>query len=116
MSAFVSMFLLVFLAELADKAQVATAMFAAAGNRPAWLVFAASSAARVASSAIATLAGGAAVHVVQGPWLKVVAGFRFHPHRRADFVERAALIECQVSYRIIAASSDTAPSDDEKPR
>jgi putative Ca2+/H+ antiporter (TMEM165/GDT1 family) len=77
MIAFVSMFLLVFLAELGDKTQVATAMFAAEGNRPAWLVFAASSAALVASSAIATLAGGAAAHFVQGPWLRVVAGFGF---------------------------------------
>jgi putative Ca2+/H+ antiporter (TMEM165/GDT1 family) len=77
MTAFVSMFLLVFLAELGDKTQVATAMFAAEGTRPAWLVFAASSAALVASSAIATLAGGAAAHFVQGPWLRVVAGFGF---------------------------------------
>jgi putative Ca2+/H+ antiporter (TMEM165/GDT1 family) len=77
MSAFVSMFLLVFLAELGDKTQVATAMFAAEGDRPAWLVFAASSAALIASSAIATLAGGAAAHFVQGPWLKIVASFGF---------------------------------------
>jgi putative Ca2+/H+ antiporter (TMEM165/GDT1 family) len=76
-SAFFYMFLLVFAAELGDKTQVATAMFAADGDRPAWLVFAASATALVASSAAATLLGSGAAHLVQGPWLKICAGVGF---------------------------------------
>jgi putative Ca2+/H+ antiporter (TMEM165/GDT1 family) len=77
MAAFLTIFLSVFIAELGDKTQIATALFAAEGDRPKWLVFLASSAALVASAAIATLAGSMAREFVSGPWLKIIAGAGF---------------------------------------
>lgn len=77
MSAFLSVFAVIFLAELGDKTQIAAAMFAAEGNRPAWLVFLATSAALVASAGAAVLLGGAAGRFVQGTALKVIAGVAF---------------------------------------
>jgi putative Ca2+/H+ antiporter (TMEM165/GDT1 family) len=77
MTAFFTVFLTVFLAELGDKTQLATALFAAEGDRSPWLVFLASSAALVASAGAATLLGGIAREFVEGPWLKVGAGIAF---------------------------------------
>jgi putative Ca2+/H+ antiporter (TMEM165/GDT1 family) len=77
MSAFFTIFLAVFVAELGDKTQLATALFAAAGDRPPWLVFLASSMALVASAAVATIAGSMAREFVEGPMLKIVSGAGF---------------------------------------
>jgi putative Ca2+/H+ antiporter (TMEM165/GDT1 family) len=77
MTAFLTVFLSVFIAELGDKTQLATALFAAEGGRSRWVIFLASSTALVASAAIATLAGSFAREYVQGPWLKLVAGGGF---------------------------------------
>ena len=77
MTAFLTVFLSVFIAELGDKTQLATALFAAEGDRPKWLVFLASSAALVASAGVATVAGSMAREYVQGPMLKLVAGGGF---------------------------------------
>jgi putative Ca2+/H+ antiporter (TMEM165/GDT1 family) len=77
MIAFLTIFLSVFVAELGDKTQLATALFAAEGDRPKWLVFLASSAALVASAGIATIAGSMAREFVEGPALKLVAGAGF---------------------------------------
>jgi putative Ca2+/H+ antiporter (TMEM165/GDT1 family) len=77
MSAFLTVFLAVFVAELGDKTQFATALFAAEGERPKWLVFLASSAALVASAGLATIVGSAACELMQGPALKTVAGAGF---------------------------------------
>lgn len=77
MNAFFSVFIAVFLAELGDKTQIATALFAAEGERPPWLVFLASASALVASSALATLFGGVLREFVAGPWLKLAAGAGF---------------------------------------
>ena len=77
MAAFFSVFISVFLAELGDKTQLATALFAAEGDRPPWLVFLASSAALVTSCALATLLGGVVSEYAAGPWLKLVAGAGF---------------------------------------
>lgn len=77
MTAFFTVFLTVFLAELGDKTQLATALFAAEGDRSPWLVFLASSAALVASAGAATLLGGIAREFVEGPVLKVGAGITF---------------------------------------
>ena len=67
----------VFLAELGDKTQLATVLFAA--NRPnsAWLVFAAASLALVAASALAVLAGSVLAQHVNTRHLSVVAGLGF---------------------------------------
>ena len=77
MTAFLTIFLSVFIAELGDKTQIATALFAADGDRPKWLVFLASSAALVASAGIATIAGSVAREFLAGPWLKIGAGAGF---------------------------------------
>lgn len=76
MIAFLTVFFSVFLAELGDKTQLATLLFAAEGW-PRWLVFAAASAALVASSAIAVLAGAAAERWLSALPLKLIAGLGF---------------------------------------
>ena len=63
----------VFLAELGDKTQLATFMFASAG-RSKWAVFIGSACALVASSAVAVLAGDAVSRVVSPNTLMRVAG------------------------------------------
>jgi putative Ca2+/H+ antiporter (TMEM165/GDT1 family) len=77
LSAFFTIFASVFLAELGDKTQLATALFASEGDRPKWLVFLASSAALVISTALATLVGSFLHGLFSGPWLKLVAGVGF---------------------------------------
>ncbi|HET9231540.1 MAG TPA: TMEM165/GDT1 family protein [Vitreimonas sp.] len=77
MTAFLTVFLSVFIAELGDKTQLATALFAADGARSKWLVFLASSVALVASAGVATLAGSAARELLAGPILKLIAGAGF---------------------------------------
>lgn len=77
MAAFLTVFLSVFIAELGDKTQLATALFAADGSRPKWLVFLASSCALVASAGVATIAGSLAREFIEGPMLKLVAGAGF---------------------------------------
>ena len=77
MIAFLTVFLSIFVAELGDKTQLATALFAADSERSPWLIFLASSAALVASAGLATIAGSIAREFVQGPALKIVAGAGF---------------------------------------
>ncbi len=77
MSAFFTVFITVFLAELGDKTQIATALYAAEGDRSPWLVFFASAAALVTSTAIATLLGGVAREFVSGQLIKIIAGAGF---------------------------------------
>ncbi len=77
MAAFLTVFLSVFIAELGDKTQLATALFAAEGDRPKWLVFLASSAALVASAGLATIVGSVAREFIEGPVLKIIAGAGF---------------------------------------
>lgn len=77
MSAFLTVFLTIFIAELGDKTQFATALFAADGARSKWLVFLGSSAALIASAGVATLAGSAARTLLSGPALKLIAGGGF---------------------------------------
>ena len=77
LTAFLTIFASVFLAELGDKTQLATALFAGEGDRPKWLVFLASSCALVTSTALATLAGSFLHGLFAGPWLKLAAGAGF---------------------------------------
>ena len=67
----------VFLAELGDKTQLATVLFAANRANSAWLVFAAASLALVAASALAVLAGSVLAQHVNTRHLSIVAGFGF---------------------------------------
>lgn len=73
---FVSTFTAIFLAELGDKTQLAAMTFAA-GAKSKWMVFAASAAALVLSSAIAVAAGEAVSRVVPPLWLRRGAGAVF---------------------------------------
>ncbi len=77
MKVFVTIFLSVFLAELGDKTQLATMLFAADNRASQWTVFAAASAALVASTAIAVILGGAAERYLSFMPLKLIAGFGF---------------------------------------
>jgi len=72
---FGTIFLTVFLAEVGDKTQLATMLFAAQG-RSKWLVFAAAGAALVAAG-IGVLVGGAIERWVSPRTLKVIAGIGF---------------------------------------
>ena len=77
MSAFLTVFITVFLAELGDKTQLATILFASDENRSKWFVFAAASLALIVSSALATLAGAAADRYLSAFPLKLLAGLGF---------------------------------------
>ena len=74
---FATVFASVFLAELGDKTQLATLLFAADGDNPKLTVFAASALALVLTSAIGVLAGTALSQVVSPRMLSIVAGLGF---------------------------------------
>ena len=77
MTGFITIFLTVFLAELGDKTQLATVLFSSDGDKSRLLVFAAASAALVASTGIAVLLGMAAERWMAAPPLKLLAGVGF---------------------------------------
>jgi putative Ca2+/H+ antiporter (TMEM165/GDT1 family) len=72
-----AVFATVFLAELGDKTQLATLLFASEEKQSPWLVFVAAAGALVASTAIAVLIGTAAQRFIQGVPLKLIAGIAF---------------------------------------
>jgi putative Ca2+/H+ antiporter (TMEM165/GDT1 family) len=74
---FAVVFSTVFLAELGDKTQLATLLYAARANSPKWTVFAASASALVLTSAIGVLAGSAVAGYVSPRALSWVAGTGF---------------------------------------
>ncbi len=74
---FFTVFVSVFLAELGDKTQLATLLFAAKAENPKLTVFAASALALVATSALGVLAGDAVSRVVDPQWLTRLAGVGF---------------------------------------
>jgi putative Ca2+/H+ antiporter (TMEM165/GDT1 family) len=69
---FASTFAAIFLAEMGDKTQLATLSLAAGSSR--WVVFAASAAALVTTSAIAVLAGEVVARHVPPAWVRRAAG------------------------------------------
>lgn len=73
---FSSTFALIFLAELGDKTQLAALSLAASG-KSRLVIFLASSAALVATRALAVLLGDALARVVPEIWIKRVAGVGF---------------------------------------
>jgi len=74
---FAMVFASVLVAELGDKTQLATLMFASAKDSPKLLVFAASAGALVVSSAVAVLAGSFLCQHVSPKVLSWAAGIGF---------------------------------------
>lgn len=72
-----TIFLTVFLAELGDKTQLATLLFASDGKVSPWGVFLAAAFALVASTAIAVVLGSAAERTLTMVPLKLIAGIGF---------------------------------------
>ena len=77
MTTFFAVFMSVFLAELGDKTQLATLLFASDGNRDKWLVFLAAATALTASTALAVILGAAAERWLTMLPLKLIAGLGF---------------------------------------
>ena len=67
----------VFIAELGDKTQLATLLFATDEEVNRWMVFIAASGALILSSAIAVLLGGVLAQWVDPKMLSLVAGVGF---------------------------------------
>lgn len=77
MTAFLTVFATVFLAELGDKTQLATLLYASDGQRSRTLVFLGSALALVTSSAMAVLLGAAAERWFSALPVKLIAGSGF---------------------------------------
>ncbi|MBB5517401.1 TMEM165/GDT1 family protein [Amphiplicatus metriothermophilus] len=77
MTAFLTVFLSVFLAELGDKTQLATLLFSADGTRSKLVVFTAAAGALIASTALAVALGAAAERWLSALPLKLIAGLGF---------------------------------------
>lgn len=74
---FATIFASIFIAELADKTQLVTLLFAADREVSKWLVFAGSASALVVASAIGVLAGSLLSQVINVKYMSVVAGAGF---------------------------------------
>jgi len=74
---FLTVFGSVFVAELGDKTQLATLLFASGADNPKWTVFFASAGALVVTSAIGVLAGSMVSQHVSERALHWVAGVGF---------------------------------------
>lgn len=77
MSPLIAIFVSVFLAELGDKTQLATVLFASGGEHKPWQVFLAAAAALTLSTAIAVLLGTFAAKYLAVIPLKLIAGLGF---------------------------------------
>jgi len=77
MTAFFSIFITVFLAELGDKTQIATVLFASDAGKSKVMVFIAAALALTASTGLAVLAGAAADKWASALPLKLLAGAGF---------------------------------------
>ena len=72
-----TVFAAVFIAELGDKTQLATLLFAADREAAKLTVFVGASLALILASAIGVVAGGALAGLVDPRWLRYVAGVGF---------------------------------------
>lgn len=77
MTAFLTVFFSVFFAELGDKTQLATLLFASDGERSKLIVFLAAAGALIASTGLAVLLGAAADRYLGAFSLKLIAGGGF---------------------------------------
>lgn len=77
MSQLLIIFATVFFAELGDKTQLATVLYAADSQQSRWLIFFAAAGALVLSTAIAVVAGTLAQEYIKNFPLKLIAGIGF---------------------------------------
>ncbi len=77
MRTFLTVFVTVFLAEIGDKTQLATMLYAADARVHPLVVFGGAAAALVVAAAIGVLVGGQIARVVAPATLKTVAGLGF---------------------------------------
>ena len=77
MKLFLASFVAIFLAELGDKTQLATLLFASKNAMSLWTVFFAASAALVLTSAIGVAAGALVSQYVNPRYLSYAAGIGF---------------------------------------
>jgi putative Ca2+/H+ antiporter (TMEM165/GDT1 family) len=77
LKAFFSVFITVFLAEIGDKTQLATMLFAAEAKASKWVIFAGSALALVLAAAIGVLVGAQIEKFVSPRTLKIAAGIGF---------------------------------------
>lgn len=75
--AFFSVFLTVFIAEIGDKTQLATMLFAAEAKVNKWIIFAAAATALALAAAIGVLVGAQLERIISPRTLKVIAGVGF---------------------------------------
>jgi len=74
---FVTVFTTIFIAEIADKTQIATMLYASNAQHSKMTVFLGSAIALCLASAIAVFAGSALSHVINGRVLTRLAGIAF---------------------------------------
>lgn len=74
---FATVFATVFLAELGDKTQLATLLYASDASHPRWTVFLAASSALVLASALGVAAGAALGQLISPKLLRWLAGLGF---------------------------------------
>lgn len=77
LNTFITVFTTVFLAEIGDKTQLATVLFAAEPSASKWTVFFSASAALVLAAGIGVLAGDFLGKVISPQTLKTLAGIGF---------------------------------------
>jgi len=75
--AFFTVFLTVFIAEIGDKTQLATMLFASEAKVSKWVIFAGSAAALTLAAAIGVIVGAQLERLVSPRTLKVIAGAGF---------------------------------------
>ncbi|WP_189399571.1 TMEM165/GDT1 family protein [Arenicella chitinivorans] len=74
---FFAIFFSVFLAELGDKTQLATMLFAADKDVNKWLIFAAASSALIVATALGVAVGAWLSHHIEERYLHLAAGIGF---------------------------------------
>ncbi|RBP52754.1 TMEM165/GDT1 family protein [Arenicella xantha] len=74
---FLTVFFAVFIAELGDKTQLATMLFAADKEVSKWMIFFAASAALIVATAIGVIAGSWLAKYIDERYLHLIAGIGF---------------------------------------
>lgn len=74
---FITVFITIFVAEIGDKTQLATLLFAADKEVSKWIIFAGASLALVVAAGIGVLAGGLISNYISEKYLNYLAGTGF---------------------------------------